>query len=77
MLQRMVLYVVGLGLGDEKDVMVRGLEVVQRCHKVYLEAYTSFLALDLGSDATVTLVWPSLMSILKMKCEGCWLFVEF
>ena len=77
MLYRKVLSVVGLGLGNEKDVTVRGLEVMRRCNKVYLEAYTLFLGLDLGPDATVTLVWLSLMSILTMKCEGCWLFVEF
>jgi hypothetical protein len=27
----MVLYVIGLGLGDEKDITVRGLEAVKRC----------------------------------------------
>lgn len=55
-----MLYVVGLGLGDEKDITVRGLEAVRRCDKVYLEAYTSLLALGLGPDATATLVRPSL-----------------
>ncbi|KAG0616491.1 hypothetical protein M758_5G119500 [Ceratodon purpureus] len=50
-----MLYVVGLGLGDEKDITVRGLEAVRRCDKVYLEAYTSLLALGLGPDATATL----------------------
>jgi diphthine synthase len=39
----MVLYVVGLGLGDEKDITVRGLELVQSCDLVFLEAYTSIL----------------------------------
>ena len=77
MLQKKVLYVMELGLGDEKDVTMRGLQVVRRCDKVYLEAYISFLGLDLDLDATVTLVRPSLMSILTMKCKGCWLFVEF
>lgn len=54
-----MLYVVGLGLGDEKDITLRGLEAVRRCDKVYLEAYTSLLALGLGPDATATLVRPS------------------
>ena len=66
-----MLYVVELGLGDEKDVTMRGLKVVRRCDKVYLQAYTSFLALDLGPDATVTFRRPLLMSILTMKCQGC------
>jgi diphthine methyl ester synthase len=40
----MVLYVVGLGLGDEQDITVRGLRAVQRCDLIFLEAYTSVLA---------------------------------
>lgn len=40
----MVLYVVGLGLGDEDDITLRGLKAVQRCDQVFLEAYTSVLA---------------------------------
>lgn len=42
----MVLYLVGLGLGDEKDITVKGLEAVRRCSKVYLEHYTSILGVD-------------------------------
>jgi len=42
----MVLYVIGLGLGDEKDVTVRGLEVIKSCKRVYLEHYTSILGID-------------------------------
>jgi diphthamide biosynthesis methyltransferase len=38
-----MLYVVGLGLGDEKDITVNGLEAVKKCERVYLEAYTSIL----------------------------------
>ncbi|KAI0684835.1 Diphthine synthase [Cytidiella melzeri] len=36
-------YIVGLGLCDEKDITVRGLEAVKGCTRVYLEAYTSVL----------------------------------
>lgn len=39
----MPLYVVGLGLYDEKDITVRGLEAVKKCSIVYLESYTSIL----------------------------------
>lgn len=42
----MVLYIVGLGLGDEKDVTVRGLEAIKKSSKVFLEAYTSVLRID-------------------------------
>ncbi|KAL9658640.1 hypothetical protein ABK040_006176 [Willaertia magna] len=39
----MVLYIIGLGLGDEKDITVRGLEAVKQCDLLFLEAYTSIL----------------------------------
>jgi diphthine synthase len=42
----MVLYVIGLGLGDEKDITVRGLECVRKCKLLYLEYYTSVLGID-------------------------------
>ncbi|CDK27581.1 unnamed protein product [Kuraishia capsulata CBS 1993] len=38
-----MLYLVGLGLSYESDITVRGLEIVKRCKRVYLEAYTSIL----------------------------------
>ena len=42
----MVLFLVGLGLGDERDITVRGLETVRRCSKLFLEHYTSVLGVD-------------------------------
>jgi hypothetical protein len=42
----MVLYLIGLGLGDETDITVRGLECVRKCSRVYLEYYTSILGVD-------------------------------
>lgn len=42
----MVLYLIGLGLGDEKDITIRGLECVKSCTKLYLEYYTSVLGID-------------------------------
>nr|XP_019532297.1 diphthine methyl ester synthase [Aedes albopictus] len=36
-------YVIGLGLGDPKDITVKGLEIVKRCERVYLESYTSIM----------------------------------
>ncbi|EDL12393.1 DPH5 homolog (S. cerevisiae), isoform CRA_a [Mus musculus] len=44
-----MLYLIGLGLGDAKDITVKGLEVVRRCSRVYLEAYTSVLTV--GKEA--------------------------
>lgn len=42
----MVLYIIGLGLYDERDVSVRGLDAIKRCTRVYLEAYTSILMVE-------------------------------
>jgi diphthine synthase len=39
----MTLFLIGLGLSDEKDITLRGLEAVKKCSKVYLENYTSLL----------------------------------
>ncbi|WVW79245.1 diphthine synthase [Kwoniella bestiolae CBS 10118] len=36
-------YVIGLGLSDEKDITVKGLEAIKGCERVYLESYTSIL----------------------------------
>jgi diphthine synthase len=42
----MVLYIIGLGLGDENDVTVKGRSLIQTCDLVFLEAYTSILGVD-------------------------------
>ncbi|HLG24129.1 MAG TPA: diphthine synthase [Candidatus Nanoarchaeia archaeon] len=39
----MPLYFIGLGLSNEKDITVNGLEAVKKCDIVYLEYYTSVL----------------------------------
>lgn len=44
-----MLFLIGLGLGDARDITVNGLEIVKRCSRVYLEAYTSLLSV--GKDA--------------------------
>lgn len=41
-----MLYLIGLGLADERDITVKGLEVVKRAERVYLEAYTAILLVD-------------------------------
>lgn len=45
-----MLYVIGLGLGDEKDITLKGLEAVKKCSKVYMEAYTSLLSFGHSSN---------------------------
>ncbi|XP_035743997.1 diphthine methyl ester synthase-like [Vespa mandarinia] len=39
-----MLYMIGLGLGDAKDITVKGLEIIRKCNRVYLESYTSILS---------------------------------
>lgn len=39
----MPLYLIGLGLSDERDITLKGLEAVKKCERLYLESYTSIL----------------------------------
>ena len=41
-----MLYLIGLGLADETDVTVKGLELIRKAERVYLEAYTSILLVE-------------------------------
>jgi diphthamide biosynthesis methyltransferase len=41
-----MLYIIGLGLADERDISARGLDIVRRAERVYLEAYTAVLLVD-------------------------------
>ncbi|MEM2899160.1 MAG: diphthine synthase [Thermoplasmata archaeon] len=38
------IYFIGLGLFDEKDISLKGLEAVRSCERVFAEFYTAFLA---------------------------------
>lgn len=51
-----MLYIIGLGLGDEKDITLRGLEAVKKSQKVYMEAYTSLLSFGLSANGLSYLV---------------------
>lgn len=42
----MVLYFIGLGLSDEKDITVKGLEAVKASQHIYLEMYTAILMIS-------------------------------
>lgn len=54
-----MLYLVGLGLADETDITVKGLSIVKKATRVYLEAYTSILLVD---NAKLVNIVPSLIS---------------
>tara|TARA_Y100000310_G_C20677729_1_gene814064 strand:+ start:1513 stop:2241 length:729 start_codon:yes stop_codon:yes gene_type:complete len=45
----MVLYLIGIGLSDEKDITLKGLDVIKKCSKIYLEHYTSKLNCNIKS----------------------------
>ena len=47
-----MLYLIGLGLGDAEDITCKGLAVIRRASRVYLEAYTSILTV--GTEALVS-----------------------
>jgi hypothetical protein len=56
--QHTMLYLIGLGLSDETDITVKGLEVVKKASRVYLEAYTSILLVD--KDVLVCFLYTDL-----------------
>jgi diphthine synthase len=37
----MTLYIIGIGLNDEKDITIKGLDAIKKCKKLYLDIYTS------------------------------------
>lgn len=38
-----MIYIIGIGLSDEKDITVKSLEAIKRCKRIYLEDYTSLM----------------------------------
>ena len=42
----MVLYLIGLGVCNEKDITVKGLEYIKQSDYIYMEYYTSILGID-------------------------------
>lgn len=42
-----MLYLIGLGLFDERDISVKGLEIAKKCRYVYIEFYTSSIKTNL------------------------------
>jgi diphthine synthase len=44
-----MLYLVGLGVYDEKDLSIRGLEALKHCSEIYAEFYTNYFSGSLTS----------------------------
>jgi diphthine synthase len=59
-----MLYLVGLGLADEKDITVKGLEIVKKAERVYLEAYTAVLLVE--KDVLVSSIANSCMTMRSL-----------
>ena len=49
-----MLYLIGLGLSDETDITVKGLEIVKNAVRVYLENYTAVLLCDVKTLVRAT-----------------------
>ncbi|KAH0988765.1 hypothetical protein GBA52_000248 [Prunus armeniaca] len=62
-----MLYIVGLGLADEKDITFRGLEIVKQCEQVFIEAYTYSLLVSLP---TAFPRWYGFSSV-SLSCSIC------
>ena len=66
----MVLYFIGLGLFNEQDISLRGLEIIKKCDYVYLEEYTSRLIefdMVIGKNFLLTNHHRDLESIKELK----------
>ena len=44
----MTLYIIGIGLNDEKDITIRGLDAVKASETVFLESYTSVMQVPMS-----------------------------
>jgi diphthine synthase len=54
----MTLYLIGLGLNDEKDISLKGLEIIRKADIIYLENYTSLLQCSI--DDLEKLYWKKI-----------------
>lgn len=61
-----MLYLIGLGLGDQEDITVKGLAAIKACTKIYLEAYTSVLP---GVDKTTLVRTNSIDTIYLISYD--------
>ncbi|MFH1591036.1 MAG: diphthine synthase [archaeon] len=68
----MTLFLIGIGLFDERDITLRGLDAIKSCHKVYLESYTSIL--QVGNDRLEKLYGKEIIladrAIVEQKAES-------
>lgn len=70
-----MLYLVGLGLWDEKDITLRGLDIAKKCSKVYLEEYTSKL-FGLNHEALEEMIGQKITGLRRKDLEEIPAFIE-
>ncbi len=63
-----MLYIIGLGLWDEMDITLRGLEAIRSSEKVYLESYTSAL-MGLSLENLESLAGKSITPLSRKDVE--------
>lgn len=68
--QKRMLYLIGLGLSNEKDITVAGLEIVKKAERVYLEAYTSILMIEKEKLVPLSLALAFQLELIEPACTG-------
>ncbi len=68
-----MLYLIGLGLWDEKDISMRGLEAIKNCEKVYIELYTSKWT---GKGKLENIIGKKIEELVREKVESDFLVKE-
>ena len=64
-----MLYIIGLGLGDDKDITVAGLEAVKASDRLFLEHYTSVLGVS--AERLVRVLGLCVCACVR-KADVCW-----
>ncbi len=62
-----MLYLVSLGLHDEKDISLRGIEALKKSDKVFMELYTSSIKPDISS--LESMIWKKITVIDRREVE--------
>lgn len=67
----MALYIIGLGLGSEKDISVKGLDIIRNCNFIYIDTYTSILPADIKKleDFYGKKIIPAARELVEKRAE--------
>ncbi len=68
----MVFYIIGLGLGDETDISIKGFNAIKTSEKIFLEAYTSILGVKKETlEKFYDKVFLHIKPIIECDREAC------